>query len=127
MRLTNDRGADVAVEGAGVSATLEQCLKCTRMFGKVVAMGNPIREMTLSQKAYWELLRKQLKIAGTWNSSFTSLPKNDWALSIRYMSQGKLDVSPFITHRIPLQGCPAALKMMREKSEFYNKVMIVME
>lgn len=127
MQLTNGRGADVAVEGAGVSATLEQCLKCTRMFGNVVAMGNPIREMTLSQKGYWELLRKQLKISGTWNTSYNGFPKNDWALSVSYMSQGKLKVSPFITHRFPLQDCPAALKMMRDKTEFYNKVMIVMD
>lgn len=127
MKLTNGRGADVAVEGTGVSAALEQCLKCTRIFGQVVAMGNPVREIILSQKAYWELLRKQLKISGTWNSSYNSLPRNDWELSIRYMSQGRLNVSSFITHKIPLQGCPDALKMMRDKSEFYNKVMIVME
>lgn len=126
-KLTNGRGADVAVEGAGVSAALEQCLKCTRMFGNVVAMGNPIREMTLTQKGYWELLRKQLKISGTWNTSYNSFPTNDWALAASYMSQQKLKVSPFITHRLPLQDCPAALEMMRDKTEFYNKVMIVMD
>lgn len=127
MRLTGGRGADVAVEGTGVSSVLEQCLKCSRIFGKVVAMGNPVREMILSQKAYWELLRKQLKICGTWNSSYNGLPRNDWELSIRYMSQGKLKVSSFITHKIPLSGCPEALKMMRDKLEFYNKVMIVID
>ncbi len=125
MRLTNGRGADVAVEGAGVSMTLEQSLKCTRMFGKVVAMGNPIKEMMLSQKGYWELLRKQLKVSGTWNSSFSGIPRNEWELSVRYMAEGKLNVERFITHRVSLEECPDALRMMRDKTEFYNKVMVV--
>lgn len=87
-------------------------------------MGNPLREITLSQKAYWELLRKQLNLLGTWNSSYSDLPLNDWKQSIRSMEQGKLDVKPFITHRLTLEQCPDALAMMRDKTEFYNKVMI---
>ena len=124
MRITNGRGADCAVEGAGASIALEQCLKCTRMFGTVVAMGNPLKEMTLSQKAYWALLRKQLNLCGTWNSSYSDIPMNDWKVSIRSMAEGKLNVRPFITHRLGLEQCPDALVMMRDKTEFYNKVMI---
>jgi L-iditol 2-dehydrogenase len=67
VSITSDRGADICLEGAGVSKTLEQCLFACRPFGKIVAMGNPVGSMNLSQKAYWELLRKQLKIMGTWN------------------------------------------------------------
>lgn len=126
-QVTGGQGADVAVEGAGVSSTLEQCLKCVRPFGRIVAMGNPAGEMKLSQKAYWELLRKQLKISGTWNSSYVQLPKNDWALSIKAMEQGKIDVKPFITHRITLEQGNGALEMMRDRSEFFNKVMFVMK
>ncbi|OFW63274.1 MAG: galactitol-1-phosphate 5-dehydrogenase, partial [Actinobacteria bacterium RBG_19FT_COMBO_36_27] len=48
--ITEGRGADIAIEGAGVSQTLEQCFKSVRSFGKVVAMGNPMGEMKLSQK-----------------------------------------------------------------------------
>lgn len=124
--VTAGRGADVAVEGAGVSSTLEQCLKCARPFGKVVAMGNPAGDMKLSQKAYWELLRKQLKICGTWNSSFASLPKNDWKLAINAMAQGRLNVRPFITHRFLLEQCNKALAMMRDRTAFFNKVMFLM-
>jgi L-iditol 2-dehydrogenase len=125
--VTGGRGADVAVEGAGVSQTFEQCLFCTRSFGKVVLMGNPAGEMKLSQKAYWEILRKQLKIAGTWNSSYVSLPKNDWALAIRSMETGKINVKPFITHRLPLSEGIKPFEMMRDRTEFYNKVMFIAE
>lgn len=125
--LTKGRGADVALEGAGVSKTLEQCLKCVRPFGQVVAMGNPAGEMKLSQKGYWELLRKQLKILGTWNSSYSPIPKNDWDLAIRHMDTGKLDVKPFITHRLVLAKCVEALAMMRDRTSFFNKVMFIID
>ena len=125
--LTGGRGADLCVEGAGVSKTLEQCLYASRAFGRVVAMGNPAGEMKLSQKAYWELLRKQLKIVGTWNSSYVDLPKNDWKLSIEAMQSGKLDVKPFITHKIGLEEWEPVLEMMRDRSGFFNKVMFVLK
>lgn len=125
--LTEDRGADIAIEGAGVSSSLEQCLGCVRPFGKIVAMGNPAGDMKLSQKAYWDLLRKQLKILGTWNSSFTSLPKNDWELAVNTMAQGRINVKPFITHRFSLEQCNEAFVMMKDRTEFFNKVMFIME
>lgn len=123
---TDGRGVDVALEGAGVSITLEQCLKAARPFGRVVAMGNPVGDMKLSQKSYWELLRKQLILRGTWNSSYAPLPKSDWELAIRHMAQGKLRVLPFITHRLPLDKAVEALTLMRDKTEFFNKVMFVL-
>jgi len=124
---TGGRGVDLAVEAAGVSATLEQCLQSTRQFGRIVALGNPAGEMKISQKAYWELLRKQLKIFGTWNSSYVSLPKSDWILAIDAMINHKIRVKPFITHRIGLKQGTAAFAMMQDRSETFNKVMFVID
>jgi L-iditol 2-dehydrogenase len=127
MAITNNRGADICIEGAGVSKTLEQCLFSCRSFGKIVAMGNPAGNMALSQKAYWELLRKQLKIIGTWNSSYVTLPKNDWHLAIEAMSKGLLDVKPFITHKVKLEDYASTLQMMKDRKAFFNKVMFIIE
>jgi len=125
--LTNGKGADVAVEGAGVSITLEQCFHSLRSFGRVVAMGNPAGEIKLSQKAYWELLRKQLTLKGTWNSSYVFIPKNDWKLSIRAMETGKINVKPLVTHQVKLKDCIKPFKMMQKRDEFFNKVMFVID
>lgn len=127
FEMTGNRGADLAIEGAGVSSAFEQCLFCTRPFGRIVAMGNPAGDMKLSQKAYWELLRKQLKISGTWNSSFVPIPRNDWELAVSAMAQGRINVKPFITHRFSLGQCNKALAMMRDRAVFFNKVMFTME
>jgi L-iditol 2-dehydrogenase len=125
QEMTGSRGVDLAIEGTGVAAGLEQCLTGTRSFGRIVAMGNPAGEMKLSQKSYWELLRKQLTIKGTWNSSFVSFPKNDWNLALQMMEKKALEVTPFITHRLKLDEIPDALRMMRDRTAFYNKVMYI--
>ncbi len=122
---TSNRGVDIAIEGAGVSATLEQCLEVTRPFGTVVTMGNPISDMHLSQKKYWEILRKQLTLKGTWNSSYSKVPINDWELSIEAMASGKINVKDFITHRVSFEDGIKPFNMIKERKEFFNKVMYV--
>lgn len=124
-QMTNGRGVDVTVEGTGYSKALEQCLFSVRTFGTIVVMGNPAGDIDLSQKAYWEILRKQLKICGTWNSSYVSIPKNDWSLALSMMEKGKIKVKQFITHRYSLDQCNEAFQMIKNRSEFYNKVMFI--
>ena len=126
MEITKGKGVDVAVEGAGVSPTFAGCLSTVKPQGKVVLMGNPAGKMELSQNTYWEILRKQLIVFGTWNSSYTNL-KNEWETVLNVMAGGKLDVKPFITHRFKLKDVNSAFEMVRDKAEFSNRVIFVME
>ena len=122
--VTGGKGADVVLEAAGVSATLEGCLKSVKVFGKVVLMGNPAGNMEVTQKAYWEILRKQLTIRGTWNSSYNDF-KNDWRLAVTCMEKGILKPEKMITHRYTLADCGKAFELARRRSEFYVKIMFV--
>jgi len=124
MDITSGKGVDVVVEGSGASSALAGCLKSAKPLGSVVLMGNPFGDMNLMQKDYWEILRKQLKLFGTWNSSYTQ-NKNDWQTALDAMSKGKLNVKPFITHRADFSECNSAFEMVRDKSEFFNKVMFI--
>jgi L-iditol 2-dehydrogenase len=125
--ITHGRGVDVAVEGTGVGAALERCLYSVRPFGRLVAMGNPAGDIHLSQRGYWELLRKQITIKGTWNSNFATFPKDDWQLAINAMESGQLRVGSLITHRISIDQVWDTLNMMKDKKAFYNKVMITFD
>jgi L-iditol 2-dehydrogenase len=120
-----DLGADLVIEGSGSAKALEQVLLSARPFADVVLMGSPAGEMTLSQDAYWAILRKQLSVRGTWNSSYSSLPRNEWELTLQCMANGKFDVAKLITHRVGLDGLVDSLVMMRDRTEFSNKVMYV--
>ncbi|GHV26133.1 galactitol-1-phosphate 5-dehydrogenase [Spirochaetia bacterium] len=124
--ISGGRGADVALEAAGVSATAESCFKSARNFGKVVLMGNPAKNMDIGQKAYWEILRKQLSIKGTWNSSYNDL-HNDWRLAIDCMKNGIFQLDPLITHRFSFAECGKAFELAKSRNEFWVKIMFINE
>lgn len=116
---------DCAIEGTGYSEPLAKCLEALKPHGSIVFMGNPAGEITMSQKTYWCILRKELKVYGTWNSSYNDL-QNDWKESLLAMSEGKLNVKSLITHKYPLCKCNEAFEMMKNRNEFYNKVILNM-
>ena len=122
---TGRSGVDLAIEAAGVPATLVQALQMVRPLGRVVIMGNPSRDVTLPQAVVSQVLRKELTIRGTWNSHMVELPVDEWRVALDMMAQGRLRLDPLISHRVPLEDGVAALAMMRDRSEPYHRVVLV--
>ena len=125
-RYTPDVTVDCAIEGTGFSSALATLLSAVKPHGRVLLMGNPAGEMTLSQKEYWHVLRKELTLVGTWNSSYAGR-EDDWRASLAAMAEGVIDVRPLISHTYPLARVGDALSLMKEKKESYHKVMLVTE
>ena len=113
----------IAIEGTGAGDALARIIKGISPGGTIVLMGNPANEVSLSAENYQLILRKELKLKGTWNSSYSDA-ENDWTESLAAMSERKLSLKPLITHRVSLSECPEMLEKMRDKKEFYCKVMI---
>lgn len=80
--------------------------------------------MELEKQIYWKILRRQLTIYGTWNSSFTKEEDDDWHMALRVIGEGKLCPSRQITHRFSFEELKNGLDVMRDKTVFTNKVMI---
>lgn len=116
-------GADLVIEGSGSSAAFEQTMQAARPFGTVVLMGNPLGEMKLSQQAYWAIMRKQLHVRGTWNSSYGESSHNDWATTLDFLAAKKLCVCHLVTHRPTLEELPTLLKSVVTREVFTCKVM----
>ena len=116
--------ADCVLEGTGASPALANCVLSLKNHGRLVLMGNPGRDMTLPQKVYSQILRRELSIFGTWNSSFNSVT-NDWTATVAAMADGSINYADLITHRVDLFDCNRALTMMRDKTEFFTKVTFV--
>jgi L-iditol 2-dehydrogenase len=124
---TAGRGPDLVIEAAGAAATLEQALRMARPLGRVVMLGNPGGDVTLPERTLSGVLRKQLTIRGTWNSQFSALPVDEWRATLEMMAAGRLYVAPLITHRVPLAQGVSAFEMMRDRSAFYGRVVLVNE
>lgn len=125
IKETDGRGADIAIEAAGTAITFEQSLRITRKLGKVILMGNISGDVIIPEKTASAILRSQLTIYGTWNSSITAVPKNEWKTALQFMSSGALKLKPLITHRFDLSEVNKAFDMMYNRREFFNKVMFV--
>ena len=88
-------------------------------------VGNPHdRRMTLERDVYWGILRKQLTVYGTWNSSFRHEDDDDWNYVIDRLASGTLHPERLITHRLNIGKLKTGLDIMHDKSEHYCKVMM---
>lgn len=125
MEKTQNRGVDIAVEGVGLSSTLESCLEAVTPAGTILSVGNPKGDMNLSKSAYWQLLRKQIKMAGTWNSGFDDSDRNDWKTAVSMLESGRIVPERQITHKLPFDRLEEGLSIMKDKRVFTNKVMII--
>ena len=123
--VTEGRGADACIEGTGASEPWAECISLTKAGGRVVCLGNPFGCMSLTQEAYWKILRKELTLVGTWNSSFGSR-ENDWREAVKAMQEKRLDLKNLITHRFSLSEYKEAFALMHERREMYCKVMFVL-
>ena len=119
------RGADLVVEAAGASITFGQALHMARPLGTVVLMGNPAGNVTLPQATVSQILRKQLTIRGTWNSQFSELPVDEWQVVLAMVAAGRIRLAQMVSHRFPLSQGIEAIEMMRDRREFYNRVVLV--
>lgn len=123
LERTDGHGADVFFECVGRNETVTQAVGMTGPGGRIMLVGNPATDMTLSKAVYWKILRNQLTVFGTWNSSFTHSPEDDWHYVLEKLRDGRIAPAEIITHRLPLAKLDQGLAIMRDKREEYGKVM----
>lgn len=47
--------------------------------------------MLLDKQVYWKILRNQLTVTGTWNSSFTGEVTDDWHMVVYLLKEKKIE------------------------------------
>lgn len=124
-QLTSGSGATVSIDAAGVPAATVQALRTTARGGTVVLLGNPSEAVTIPADVLSQVMRREITIVGTWNSSFNaSGGKDDWRRTLEAMAAGALNVEPLITHRVAISEGVNVIQMMKAGSLDYTKVLI---
>lgn len=124
-QLTDGQGAEVCIEAAGVPVTLTSAIDAARVGGRVVILGNPSADVTLAASLISQAMRKELDILGTWNSSFSALGNNDdWRAVLTAVAAGAIDLDALVTHKVSIENSFDAMRMMRDRREFFSKVLI---
>lgn len=122
--LIGQEGFDVTIEAVGSNASIEKSISLTGALGTVVLVGNPSSDLELPKNVYWSVLRKQLTIKGSWNSSYNSRV-NDWAEALEILKNSEFDFTSFVTHKFTMEEYEKAFAVFKDKKEFMLKVMFV--
>jgi len=120
---TSGESFDRVIEAVGSAEALTESLELTASGGRIVLMGNPEGPRTFSQDTYWKILRKQLTLTGTWNSSYGN-DVSDWTKSIEAIRSRTLRTEDMCSHILGQTELMKGLDIMREKRETYCKILI---
>ena len=115
-------GLQVYFECVGKNGTVSLGMKSAGASGRVVTVGNPFTDMSFDRGVYWKILRNELT---TWNSSFRHEEDDDWHFVMERLAARRIRPEAVISHRLGLEDLEDGLRMMRDKSEGYGKVMVV--
>jgi L-iditol 2-dehydrogenase len=122
---TAGAGVDRVIEMAGSRITQEQSIRMVKKQGSIVFCGISYDALTLPQKTLDQLLRKEISLIGSWNSSFAPLPIHEWQTSLHFLSTGQIQCHPLISHRLPLDDAPEVFRKIWSKDGLFQKVLFI--
>lgn len=121
---TGGAGAHVVIEGSGSAAGLSLALDACRTWGTVMLLGNCHEEMVIPRLAYDRAMRKELTLAGVYNSVYKGQPHDEWADAAQAISSGKLQVSDLISHQVGINQAIDLLNTIHQRQQFTCKCMV---
>ena len=113
---TGGEGTDVTIIAAGAPGIFDQAIDITRRSGEIMLIAM-IKESVAFDS--WKLLSKQQSLRG---SMLYNTP--DFEQCLELIKSG-IDLSPFMTHSMPLEEAGSALELLKNKNE--NVVKITLE
>jgi len=122
---TGGRMAGTVLETAGLPETQHQAVLSTGKRGTCVWIGISHRDLSLSPAAVDAVLRREIRIVGSWNSFSAPFPGPQWRQVLAWLSSGELQAEPIISHRFPLLEAPGVLTAMARREFVYNKVLFI--
>ena len=118
----------ISISGAGIGArSVFNHWSIDANYIQLGLMGNITDELTLSKDLVSMVLRKELSIMGTWNSTYRPQKPNDWKESLKLIQNG-VKPSELVTHWISLEELPDTLKKLNDhkrREKTYNSVKVM--
>ena len=115
---------DATFEAVGTNASLIQAIEKTKSGGQILLVGNPYTDMHLSKDVYWQILRRQLTLIGTWNSMYEKDKGSDWSEVLKLLEMGIVDTMKVITHVFAQDELFDALDIMKKHNVPYGRIVV---
>ncbi|HCX65916.1 MAG TPA: galactitol-1-phosphate 5-dehydrogenase [Eubacteriaceae bacterium] len=127
MEYTNGRGTDIVAEAAGTPFTCAQVLGLAAKGGEVVYLGIPYADVLVDRFNFESIMRNELKVVGSWNSITGPYPGKAWDTTVHFMKEGKIDLTPIITHRHNLSEVVEVFEKVHKRDSLFGKIMFFPE
>jgi len=118
-----DLKCDLIVEAAGHNSSINVAAKLAAPGGHVVFIGIPVGDVTLENKTFQHFLRQEVSLHGAWNSFGAPYPGKQWTVTLDSLASGRLKWEFMITHELGLEALPDMFEKIKNKSEFFSKIM----
>lgn len=115
-RCFDGEAADIAIEGTGYGSALNQAIECCKAFGHITLLGNPAGDTAISRHCHSLLLRKEITVAGIWNSHYADIPLNEWKHTVYMMDQGLFTCDDLVSHTSSLDDLPSLIAAIYDRS-----------
>lgn len=125
MECTHGKGVELAFNMTSVQSTIDQAIKALAKKGQLICVGTPHSEVSISYDGFEKILRRELNITGSWCYTFAPFPNNEWETAIKFVADKKIVSEPVVSHKFKLEQVKEAFNMIREKKEYYNKVIFL--
>ena len=117
--LTEGRMADLVIEVVGhQDQALNLCIDLCAQGGRLLYFGVPPEQ--IDGVRWRDLLFKNVTVHTSVNPDFD----RDFPLAMRWIAEGRINLSPLVTHRYPLAEIQTAFETFRDKKDGAQKVLI---
>ncbi|WP_244281990.1 zinc-dependent alcohol dehydrogenase [Maledivibacter halophilus] len=114
-KLTNGRGADVAIDAVGVEPTIQQAVRCVGINGRVSVVGISGANVTLP---LGEVFFNNISI----DMGLGDIGHVKYLMNL--IKEKFIDLSPLITHRMRLDEIEEAFKLFENRNEDVLKILV---
>jgi alcohol dehydrogenase len=119
LRATGGRGVEVAIEAYGGQSTFSNALSCLAPAGILSSVGVYSKSLTIDVSSI------EAGLAGkTIITTLNPGGKGRLARLLRLIEAGRIDLTPLLTHRVPLDRIVEAFQLARQRKDNVLKVAI---
>ncbi|WP_194974136.1 galactitol-1-phosphate 5-dehydrogenase [Aquiflexum lacus] len=115
LRLTHNRGADVAFEAVGIGATVKMAIENVRKGGTVTLVGNLAQQVEFPLQA---LVTREIRLQGSCSIA------GEYDKVLEMMEKGLIDVNSLLSVKAPLSEGVIWFKKLYDKEPGLNKVVL---
>ncbi|MCL2352403.1 MAG: galactitol-1-phosphate 5-dehydrogenase [Firmicutes bacterium] len=112
-------------DASGQPDTIRLSFELAANRARVCLIGTPTKDITFTPRLWEDMNRKEFLLTGSWMSYSAPFPGEEWELTARYFSDGRLKYDPaMVFKRFPMERAQEAFGLFKEPGKVKGKVLL---